>query len=292
MEILEPLDITGWEGPFPPEAVARGAAALEEGKVLYAPRLRFELSEAERRFLSPAYLDSKSKNISFRPDQCVVQGTRCQGDDRQDLLLMLKRFFSQARALLTGLCPTYRDRLTAGLTSFRPAQVEGRKTSWRKDDTRLHVDAFPSRPLQGQRILRVFANVNPAGTVRLWRIGEHFEQVAATLVPQIRPPLPGSSWLLQHLKIIKGRRTPYDHFMLNIHDRMKADEQYQANVSQTEVPFPAGAAWACFTDSVSHAAMSGQFAFEQTFYLPVAAMQDPGRSPLRVLERLVGHPLA
>jgi len=37
--------------------------------------------------------------------------------------------------------------------------------------------------------------------------------------------------------------------------------------------------------------MSGQFAFEQTFYLPVAAMNDPERSPLRILERMVGHSL-
>jgi hypothetical protein len=37
--------------------------------------------------------------------------------------------------------------------------------------------------------------------------------------------------------------------------------------------------------------LSGQFAFEQTFYLPVEAMRDPERSPLRVLERLVGKSL-
>jgi hypothetical protein len=41
-----------------------------------------------------------------------------------------------------------------------------------------------------------------------------------------------------------------------------------------------------FTDQVSHAAMSGQYQLEQTFYLPVAAMIDESRSPLRVLERL------
>jgi hypothetical protein len=38
--------------------------------------------------------------------------------------------------------------------------------------------------------------------------------------------------------------------------------------------------------------MAGQFALEQTFYLPVKSMQEPGRSPLRVLERLTGRVLA
>ena len=165
-----------------------------------------------------------------------------------------------------------------------------RGASWRQDDTRLHVDAFPSRPMQGLRILRVFTNVNPR-MPRIWRVGEPFPQAAAKFVPQIRRPLPGSSWLLQALRIVKARRTEYDHFMLGIHDRMKADEAYQRGVSQTQVSLPPGATWACFTDSVSHAAMSGQFAFEQTFYLPVLAMKDPERSPLRVLERLAGRGL-
>jgi len=80
--------------------------------------------------------------------------------------------------------------------------------------------------------------------------------------------------------------------MLGIHDRMKADQGYQSQVAQTQLAIPPGATWACFTDLVSHAAMSGQFAFEQTFYLPVIAMKDPERSPLRVLERLAGRALA
>ena len=41
------------------------------------------------------------------------------------------------------------------------------------------------------------------------------------------------------------------------------------------------------TDKVSHAALSGQFLLEQTFYLPVQAMKDPNLSPLHMLERKV-----
>jgi hypothetical protein len=204
---------------------------------------------------------------------------------------MLKRYAGHAADLLKALCPTYGRHLTPGFTSFRPAEIAGRPTSWRHDDTRLHVDAFPSRPLQGLRILRVFTNVNPQ-TPRMWRVGETFEQVAAKFLPTIRPPLPGSSSLLYLLRVVKGRRTEYDHFMLGIHDRMKANQGYQSQVAQTELAIPPGTTWACFTDSVSHAAMSGQFAFEQTFYLPVNAMKDPERSPLRVLERLTGRTLA
>jgi hypothetical protein len=152
------------------------------------------------------------------------------------------------------------------------------------------VDAFPSRPLQGLRILRVFNNVHPTAA-RVWRVGEGFERVATTFLSSIRPPLPGSAWLLQQAKIVKGRRTLYDHYMLGLHDRMKADENYQARSAQEELALPPGATWACFTDSVPHAAMSGQFAFEQTFHLPVEAMRQPERSPLGVLQRLTGRTL-
>ena len=287
MEILEQIDADRWAGPFP----AGLAAALESGKVLFAPRLHFELAESERRFLSPEYLDGKSKNISYRPSTGALGGTKSTGAEREELLAMLRRYHERSLALLKALFPEYKDRVQPGFTSFRPAEIAGRASSWRKDDTRLHVDAFPSRPLQGLRILRVFSNVHPTAP-RMWRVGEPFEQIAKTFLPRVASPNPLSSRLLQTLHITKGRRTPYDHFMLGIHDAMKADERYQSHGEQMSLPIPAGATWACYTDSVPHAAMSGQFAFEQTFYLPVDAMRDPAQSPLRVLERLIGRSLA
>ena len=291
MEILERLDITSWQGPFPPDVISQAADALETGKLLYARQLPFELSETERRFLSPNCLDGNSKNISFRPDSGILKGTSYQGPGRAELQAMLQRYYTQASHLLKALCPAYSYHLTPGFASFRPAEISGRSTSWRHDDTRLHVDAFPSRPLQGLRILRVFTNVHPQ-MPRLWRVGEKFEQAAANFLPAIKPPRPAVASLLYRLHIVKGKRTPYDHFMLGIHDRMKADENYQSNVPQTKLAIPPGTTWICYTDSVSHAAMSGQFAFEQTFYLPVSAMKDPERSPLRVLERLLDRKLA
>ena len=291
MEALEQLDLRGWTGPLPGELTDRAERALEAGKIVYAPRLRFELSESEQRFLSPQYLNGKSKNISFNPATEALGGTSCEGADRQELAAMLRRFFSHAAGLVRALCPRYQEGLKPGLASFRPAEIAGRASSWRKDDTRLHIDAFPSRPNQGKRILRLFTNVNPAAA-RIWRAGEPFDDAAKRFLPAVRPPMPGSLWLLKHLHITKGERSLYDHFMLGIHDAMKADQRYQAEVPQLEIAFPAGTTWACFTDAVSHAAMSGQHAFEQTFYLPVEAMRDPSRAPLRVLEAQLGRPLA
>jgi hypothetical protein len=235
-------------------------------------------------------LAAKSKNISYNPDTKGLGGTDCQGSDMIELRGMMRRFSEQAIALLAALCPDYAQRFVPGLASFRPAEISGRVTSWRKDDTRLHIDAFPSRPSHGKRILRLFANVNPV-TPRVWRAGEPFEDAASTLLPRVRPPLPGAISLLAALHVTKGRRTLYDHYMLGLHDAMKEDTRYQREAPQARIEFAPGALWTCFTDCVSHAAMSGQHAFEQTFYLPVDGMVTPAASPLRILERLLSRPL-
>jgi hypothetical protein len=96
---------------------------------------------------------------------------------------------------------------------------------------------------------------------------------------------------MEWLRITKRRRSLYDHFMLQLHDRMKSDLAYQTAADQVRFDFPAGSTWLVFTDQVSHAAMAGQYSFEQTYYVPVSSMTDASQSPLRVLERLTGRAL-
>ncbi len=74
--------------------------------------------------------------------------------------------------------------------------------------------------------------------------------------------------------------------MLSLHDRAKADATYQRDGILAEILFPARSTWIVFTDLVAHAAIAGQHALEQTFYLPVEAMRDPAAAPLRILEKL------
>jgi hypothetical protein len=92
--------------------------------------------------------------------------------------------------------------------------------------------------------------------------------------------------------VTKSTRSAYDALMLQLHDRMKEDDHFQRETPQTAVDFPAATTWLAFTDQVSHAAMAGQYQLEQTFLLPVDALMDENRSPLRVLERRLGRRLA
>jgi hypothetical protein len=266
-------------------------SALERGHVLFLPSLPFEVKTSETALFTPAIL-GRAKNTSFDPRSGRLGGTKLSGPDSATLGGFIGRFSAAAACLTDQLFPSYRGRLVPGRASFRPAEVAGRKTTWRKDDTRLHIDSFPATPSGGRRILRIFTNVNHEGRARSWRIGDDFSAVAERFSPRLRLPLPGVGHALALLRITKSPRSPYDALMLQLHDAMKVDDKFQRTSHQTAVEFPAGSTWIGFTDQVSHAAMAGQYQLEQTFLLPVDAMLEPSRSPLRILERLKGRRLA
>jgi len=265
--------------------------ALEQGHVLFMPRLKFATTPAEATLFTPAILGG-AKNASYDPRTDRLGGTTLAGAEADRLRALMRRFSAAAADLVAALLPDYRGSVVQARASFRPAEIAGRATSWRKDDTRLHVDSFPATPSGGRRILRLFTNVNPEGRPRSWRIGGAFEPIARRYDRQLRMPWPGSARLLALVGVTKSPRSAYDALMLQLHDAMKADEEFQQRTEQTRIEFPAGTTWLAFTDEVSHAATAGQYQLEQTFLLPVAAMRDPDRSPLRVLERLKNRRLA
>lgn len=284
---LVELDLADWDGAAPNEA---WIAALEAGKVLYFPRLGFEVLTEERALLSPAVLSPDVRNISLDANG-RLKGVAGDENMQRAVAAMVGRFRAQAQQLIDGLLPHYTPALRLAPTSYRPAQVETRVQSWRADDRRLHIDSFPSRPNYGERILRVFTNVNPEGAPRVWRVGEPFEAVAKRFLPRAKRYSRWQARLLRALRVTKSLRSEYDHLMLQLHDGMKSDLEYQKNAQQETVAFPAGSVWVCFSDQTSHAVMSGQYMLEQTLHLPAARQYNPGSSPLAILSRLTGRQL-
>ena len=282
------LDITSWQPALTPDAQQTAIRTLEGGGVLVLPHVAFELLNDERRFLSPQWSDGSAKNISL--EGAALKGARGAPGDLAALLRMIARFAASAADLVTALFPRYAPYVRRARTSFRPQPAVGRALSWRKDDSRLHIDAFPSRPNHGERILRVFCNVNPAED-RIWRVGEDFASMAKTFLPRVGRQLPGVPMLLALLRVTKGVRSDYDHLMLGLHDRAKADPDYQRDCPQQIVRFTPGTTWLCFSDLVMHAAVSGQHMLEQTIHLPVSALYDRDSAPLAILERLCGRTL-
>jgi hypothetical protein len=291
MSILETFDVSTWSGPIAHDVQDRAVDALEAGHVIFLPRLRFEFAADEQSLLSPKVSDGKAKNISLDPLTNSLKGTVAEGEERQRLQKMMERFAQSATHLVSDLLPNYAPVLERARTSYRPVEIVGRHYSPLKDDRLLHVDAFPSQPMRGRRILRLFSNIDPTGQPRLWHVGGPFDELSRRLAPSVPRPNPAVAWLLSAVGITKGRRSAYDQLMLSLHDVGKRDESYQATGIREKISFPAGSTWLCFTDQVSHAALAGKHALEQTFHVEIDAMAQPDRSPLRVLERLTGKAL-
>ena len=263
--------------------------SLESGNVVYLPASLFALQPNEQHLLSESILDPRHKNISY--DYChqrlsgVVTKSNLSLTISPVMQQVMHRFAEFTKQLLDAALPQYSEALRWGRTSYRPAEIKGRKTSKRKDDTRLHVDSFSASPVNGLRILRVFCNINPYDEPRVWHLGDPVSDVLATFSPRIPPFSALRAKLLKLIKATKTLRSPYDHYMLHLHDTMKLDDRYQQELRPHRIEFPAQSTWIVFTDHVSHAALSGQFLLEQTFYLPVSAMENPELSPLKQWEK-------
>jgi hypothetical protein len=268
-------------------------AALEAGKVLYFPNFGqhgFAPQKEELALFREDIRDPKTRNISLSASG-DLKGV--VGDDGTRALMagMIGRFRAEAEGLLGNLVPRYGEHLRRGATSFRPAVVQNRVQSWRADDRRMHVDAFPSRPNYGERLLRVFTNVNQEGEPRVWRVGEPFEDVARRFLPKAKPYSAWQAKVLNMLHVTKSLRSEYDHLMLQLHDGMKSDLDYQKNAPQVTFGFPPGCAWVCFSDQASHAVMAGQYMMEHTLQLSPMHQYDKDASPLAILTRMQGHAL-
>jgi hypothetical protein len=290
MSRVRPYPYTDWEPQLDASARSSVLDELEGGSVLYFPELAFPFQPEEKTLFETQWSGS-AKNISYRPDTGEVKGVQADSDSASLIANMMRRYADLSLDLVGSLFPDYMPSLGRARTSFRAVEIAGRPSSVAKDDTRLHVDAFPSSPVRGERILRVFSNVNPSGLTRNWRLGEPFEPYARRFAPRVKPPFPGSHFLLRTLGITKSRRSLYDHYMLRLHDLGKQDTGWQQGSPQERIDFPPGSTWLCFTDEVLHAVLSGRFLLEQTFHVRVSAMRHPERSPLRVLERIVGVPM-
>ncbi|ADI38649.1 putative uncharacterized protein [Waddlia chondrophila 2032/99] len=291
MNIVETIDLETLDQNIPETIKERSIQKLENGSILLYPHLKFGLEEQEKEFLTPEVLKPGTKNISYQIQTDSLSGLQLSGEAGERLRQMIKRYAETSRKLIQKVFPTYIDHIEMGRTSYRPVEAEGRQTSSRKDDTLLHVDAFPSSPVRGSRILRVFANINPSQIPRVWKVGEPFEDVIRQMAPRVKKPFTPIFPLMKWVGITKSLRSPYDHYMLNIHDSMKKDQSYQNTCPQQVVQLPAGSTWMVYTDQVPHAVLSGQFVLEQTFYLPVEGMQNQQTSPLRQLESLLNQNL-
>ena len=182
------------------------------------------------------------------------------------------------------------------MVSYRPLEEATRKLRLKARNDLLHVDAFPTRPTNGWRILRCFVNVNPTEP-RVWVTSDPFARLlerygaAAGL-----PGKAGIEWVRRAKDGIVGlfrpgrpTRSAYDAFMLRLHDYLKANEDFQERGPKHFWKFPPGSAWLAITDTCSHAVLRGRFALEHSYFLAPHSLALPDESPPALLARMCGR---
>jgi 3-deoxy-D-manno-octulosonic acid hydroxylase-like protein len=283
----------------PAQREADCCRALEEGNILLFRQTPFELTAAERAFLIQRRQTDAGyhKNIAYRPSADRVTGVARQNVADGERLRDLLRAYSQRVVRFTAeLLPRYAASWRVDYASFRPQEEAGRKLARHARNDLLHVDSFPTRPTRGDRIFRVFTNVNPEAP-RVWRTGETFPELAQRFAEPsgllARATRPGIGGALRAAARSIGApvrvRPPYDEFMHRFHNYLKDNEAYQESARAERTEFAPGSTWMVFTDMVTHSVLSGQFALEQTFLIARDSLMFPANAPVTVLERLAGR---
>ena len=286
-----------------PDRLRTFCAQLEAGDIIFFPETPIHIPADDLAFLlghqqvGGAY----HKNIAYRPLADRITGFDAQAPANADRLRgIMRRYSHDVIEFLREFLGPYKSRWKVDYASYRPEEEEGRDLTLRKRNDLLHTDAFPTRPTHGDRILRFFNNINPQKT-RNWITTETFDVLvekmrAGKLNDGSAVPLPSSMNMPGMKRALAGvglgalapslKRSPYDEFMMRFHNYLKENSDFQQTCPKQHWEFPSGASWMVYTDMVSHAVLSGQFALEQTLIVSREAMMVPEKSPYGVLARL------
>jgi len=247
-------------------------ALLEQGGILYFPKTPFTLAPEEGAFLlNQRQADSgRHKNISYKAAQHKISGAHT--DDTSTLYRIMEDYCRQTGQFIDTFLSPYKGHWELDYGSFRPLEEKNRAMRLRARNDLLHVDSFPTRATGGKRILRVFTNISP-DILRIWNTSETFEQLLDRFQSQMKPPK--TSWL--------STRPAYDRWMMQFHNHLKENRRFQERGLKNRWEFPPGSSWLVYTDFVSHAVLSGQYALEQTFLIDQTHQVMPEKAPINLL---------
>lgn len=292
------------DGKPPDDAIARAwCERLEAGDILYFPETPVPIPVADLEFLLSARQTGSAlhKNIAYKPAKDQLSGFDAKSTDGlevEQLHAVMRRYSASVAGFLAGFLAPYKKRWLLDYASFRPLEEQGRDLALRKRNDMLHTDAFPTRPTRGRRILRFFHNIHPTRT-RDWIVSEPFARTVkafapSTLaVPHADSAVAGAGKRLAQAVGLGGlipqlKRTPYDQFMMELHNAMKENADFQRDCVKESVQFPPGSSWMVYTETVPHAVLAGQYALEQTFLVDQNAMVTPESAPVAILEKMAG----
>jgi hypothetical protein len=280
------------------EAENRLAQQLERGEVVFYQACPFALPEGDDlKFLLEQRLGNAAhKNISYDPNTDKSSGYQYQSRAQVERLhALLSDFSCVVTRWVAVVLPRYADCWKMDRVSYRPEEEATRKLRQTARNDLLHVDSFPSRPTNGYRILRVFANINPSEP-RVWMTSDNFAQLLTRYgtqagLPTSSVPSLGSRLREGFLRLFgsgKQPRSSYDEFMLRFHNFLKGNDEFQERCIKRYWNFPPMSAWMVMTDTASHAVLRGRFALEHSYFVAPESLALPEESPPALLQKACG----
>ena len=283
--------------------------ALEAGRVVFFSKCPIELpTERDLEWLRTGLTAKlKAKNLSYHPESDSVPRFEADIDTRVRVENVLRGHGRRVAEFWRRTLPDYMPGCTFGTTSFRPVEEKGRDLKPRSSNELVHIDAGAYGATNGARILRFFVNVHPERD-RVWGTKGSFEQLMQRHEPLWtaarggKPRVPIRKGALDKLysgvvgaaskvyplfRVIDS--SPYDRSMRRIHNYMKETVSFRQDDSDyQEIRFPPFSAWMVFTDGISHAALTGQYAFISTALIPLENCRRPDRTPYGILAAASG----
>jgi hypothetical protein len=288
----------------PGDSLSDYRSVLERGDILFFREGGFEIPGSVRTALMGATQDARSfhKNISYKTHIDQVSGLEDRSE-AETIRPAMRQYSRLALEFMALILPEYARAWKVDYASFRSIEERGRTLPLTKRNDLLHVDAFPTRPVFGDLILRCFTNVHPA-QAREWLVSDPFAVLAAREARKagLDRFAGAAQSTLQNVRRAAVRvlskagvplvdRSSYDSFMLHFHDWLKANEDFQRNAPQYRFDLPPGSTWLVFTDMVPHAVLGGRLALEQTVIVSRDSLLDRANAPASILEKMAGRTL-
>src|SRR6478672_3535500 len=150
------ITVNDYENNFDRERSRDYCEQLEKGGILFFDHVPFDLPAADKEFLLSARQENTRlhKNISYRPGQNIVRGVSSKdAENFQRLREIMKNYSTRVVEFVDSFLQPYAKNRLLDYASYRPIEEAGRELPLHKRNELLHVDAFPSRPTHGGRIL-------------------------------------------------------------------------------------------------------------------------------------------
>lgn len=268
------------------------AVRLERGELICWNICPFPLPTGDDRdLLLRQRLNTVHKNIALDVATGRLTGYRGQPQEQVEWLkVVLERFGCQATSWLERQLPQYATDWRRDFVTLRPEEEATRPLRRNARNDLLHIDAFPTRPSHGDRLLRMYVNINPSDE-RVWVTSDSFR----TLFERYGARLLGRVPLFRNQALRRFGATDeaeFDRFMLRLHDFLKSNDDFQERCRKRYWKFPPGSMWLGFTDGFAHAVLRGRYALEHSWFVPRACLTLPEEAPFAIWQNARQHRLA